>query len=545
MSKIGDLFVRLGLKSDDFKKGMNEAKKDTKSFSQGLEKMKAGALAVWGAIGASVLAFGNQVIKATNSAGDAWEMFISQAKAGWRTFMQAISAMDWDGLIGKIKESTSAAKELQGALDAEFEIRNSIELQKAAMAEELAQLELLARNVSKPYAERAKAAQEFLNKIKPIYDQELALANRLLDAQQGKWLKGTSLTDNAQTREELSRFLIDYGKNQNLANALAVMVDANKRTITGSTKLAKAQLNGNNDYVSRYRAASQYVADYQSRMGYSNNLFDFANVYERWRGDEDTKPLVEALKSAWASKGSFDKETKRIQGLLNTALTNMGGSEEGESLADSLAKELYKIEESIYDEVEAIEDIEIEVPKIDTSNLDKFDDRLAQFTDNWQQEQEKIKQLNQMVEQSIISATTNGLQAFTDMMFGLEGADATAILTGLMQPFADTAGQLGGMLMAQGLAVEAFKTSLSSLQGAPAIAAGAALLAVSAAMKSGIKALASNQSAGGSTSSYGGSSIGSATAQNYESTLTINVVGSISGSDIALSLDRTKKKQGR
>ena len=42
-----------------------------------------------------------------------------------------------------------------------------------------------------------------------------------------------------------------------------------------------------------------------------------------------------------------------------------------------------------------------------------------------------------------------------------------------------------------------------------------------------------------------GSSYGSTAAQNYESTLTVNVVGHISGSDIALSLDRTRKNQKR
>ena len=42
MGKIGDLFVRLGLKSDGFKKGMNDAKKETQSFGSKLSSMKAG-----------------------------------------------------------------------------------------------------------------------------------------------------------------------------------------------------------------------------------------------------------------------------------------------------------------------------------------------------------------------------------------------------------------------------------------------------------------------------------------------------------------------
>ena len=45
MGKIGDLFVRLGLKSDGFKKGMQDAKKETQGFGNTLKNMKAGAVA--------------------------------------------------------------------------------------------------------------------------------------------------------------------------------------------------------------------------------------------------------------------------------------------------------------------------------------------------------------------------------------------------------------------------------------------------------------------------------------------------------------------
>ena len=544
MGKIGDLWVRLGLKSDDYKKGMADAKKETTSFSQGLGKMKAGALAVWAAIGASVMAFSRQMLDATNRVGDAWAIFVSKAKAGWDVFLQSLSNFNFDGFIGKIKEATSAASELQGALDAELEISNSIKLQRAAMEEELANLEILIRDVRKPYAERAKAAQEYLNKVKPLYDQELELANRLLDARQGKWLAGTNLTDNATTRDELTRFLIDYGKNQNLANALATMVKANSKTLTGSTQLAKWQLNGKKAEIANYRAAAQYVADFQKNAGYNNNLYEFAKVYETLRGDKDNQPLVDALLRAGTAAAAYKKDTRKIHTALNTALDQIGG-ENAPSLADTLAKELYAIEETIHDEVASIEDISIEIPEIDMTPLDKADEKLAEFVDNWEHEQQEIARLNNMLSDSIVNAIGGGMEAFTDMLFGLENADAGAILGALMQPFADTAGQLGGMLLAQGIAVEAFKSSLESLQGAPAIAAGLSLIAISAAMKSGIKALAGNKGSSGSVSSYTGGGSYNGASENYESTLTVNVVGTIKGSDIALSLDRTNKNNKR
>jgi hypothetical protein len=139
---------------------------------------------------------------------------------------------------------------------------------------------------------------------------------------------------------------------------------------------------------------------------------------------------------------------------------------------------------------------------------------------------------------------SNGLQAITDMMAGIEGANAGAVLGALMQPFADTAIQLGEMLIAQGLGVEAFKKSLESLNGVAAIAAGAALVALGSAMRSGISALSKGGGAA-STASYsgGGSSYGN--VQNYQSEMTIYVEGKIRGSDIVLAGNKTIKNWNR
>jgi hypothetical protein len=117
------------------------------------------------------------------------------------------------------------------------------------------------------------------------------------------------------------------------------------------------------------------------------------------------------------------------------------------------------------------------------------------------------------------------------------------ILAAFIAPFGDTLKQMGSMIMAEGIAMEAFKNSFSNPYAA--IAAGAALIAIGSAVSSGLQRLTANPAGGGSSSSYGSGSSSYGKAENYESTLTVNVVGTISGSDIALSLDRTKKNSRR
>lgn len=538
MGKIGDLFVRLGLKSDDYKKGMKEAKKETTSFSQSLGKMKAGALAVWAAIGTAAVSFGKQMIGATNRMGDAWDMFVAKSTAGWRTFMQALSAWDWENFIGRFKEARQAAEELQSALDMSYEISNSIKLQKAAMADELAALEILARNVSKPYEERAKAAQEYLNKVKPIYDQELDLANRLLDAQEGRWLAGTGLQDNKQTRKDLAQFLIDYGKvteNKAVLDALAFMRDY--RSASGTRKRNRMSFDKQVDLASQYNASKAIVSEFEKSHGYGTSMLGLSQAYENLRADADTQPLIDALMAAWNAEAAFDRETKRMQMALNQASAQLGGAEGS-----------------------AVQRFDLTLPAVSSvlgsAKVGSSDNLVSRWLQSQStlngealaKQEEWVDMMEasaQRFHDSVVDSIVGGMQEITDSIFGLEGADASSILAALMQPFADTAGQLGAMLLAQGIAVEAFQKSLATLQGAPAIAAGLSLMAISAAMKSGIQALAGGGAGAGSAASYGGTSYSGAEAMNYESTLTIYVEGKVSGSDILLAGSNQQKKWNR
>ena len=531
MGKIGDLFVRLGLKSEDYKKGIDDAKKQTDSFGAKVSKMKTMAVAAWAAVGAAAMKFAKDVVMSTNRTGDAWEMFIAKSKAGWNTFLQTLSSWDWDNWTGKIKEAVNAAKELQSALDASFEIKNSIELQKAAMAEELANLQILMRDVSKPYEVRAKAAQDYLDKVKPIYQQEIDLANKLFEAQQGRWLAGTGLTDNEQTRADLMKFLVDIGKDANLYNDLAQYVNAQDIIDKQSGKSIKNYAKLNQAYSDRGIAAGKIAG---ARSQYETDIVALFRAYEQMRGDADTAPLIQAAIAADYSKAAFNEETRRVQQVSNQA--EAAAIKDAQDFSSRLAADLDAGLEAALAEIDNFDDsfadIELEIPEIDTTNLDKSIEEIKQKAAAYKEEMQKVAELNGMLEESMVAALDDGMQAFTDMLMGIKGADANAVLSALMTPFADTAQQLGMMLIKQGLAVEAFKKSLDTLQGIPAIAAGTALLAVSAAMKSGIRSLASGAASGTSTgASYGGSSVGSA-AQNYESTLTVEVVGKISGNDI-------------
>lgn len=544
MSKIGDLFVRLGLKNEEYKRGMNESQKQTEGFVAKLGKMKVAAMAVWAAVGTAAVKFAKDVISATNRTADAWDMYIAKSKAGWNSFLQTLSSWNWDNWIGKIKEARSAAAELQSVMDASFEIKNSIELQKAAMAEELANLQILMRDVSKPWEIRKQAAKDYLASVKTVFEQEKALANKMLDAQQGKWLAGTGLTDNEQTRADLAKFLVDYGKqeNQDVLDALAFV--RNHESRKGTRQRGRKSFKEQVTLASQYNANLDIISQFEQANGYqSGSLIGLAKAYENLRGDKDTEPLVQALIGSYNANAAEAESTRRVRAVINQA--EAAGATEIEKFNATLAADLQAGLDAAFAEIDAFDDsfadVDLEVKPLDLSEFEKSKDQIIAYSEEIKAAQERAAQYGSMISQAIISSTANGLQALTDMMMGIEGADMKQVMAAFLAPFGDTMKQMGSMIMAEGIAMSAFKNSFKT--PAAAIAAGAALMAVGAAVSSGLQKLTANPASGGTTASAGGSaSMGS---QNYESTLTIEVTGKISGSDILIAGSKQQNKWNR
>lgn len=508
MGKIGDLWVRLGLKSDDYKKGIKEAGKEADGFGAKLGKLKAGALAVWAAIGAGVIKLANDTISASNMMADAWEQQIGRIKASYRSLLAQLSTNNkrekgwWLRLFNpndsagydvgaNAREAGEAARKMVEAFDAEFELVNSVRLQRAAVQQELNELYVQMRDTTQSPQARKAAQERYKALLEPIAKAEIDVYTNMLDSAVDAWQAGNSdILSKKYSTAEVSDFFKMYGTNPNAAR-------------------------------------EQYG--------------ELAQVYETRQNDEFNTLMVDTmlkLDNARNQMSEIEKTMGKVTISINAKL-----AEQEALLANAMQESFDSVMEDIDNLEDAFEDIELVIPPIDTSALDAGLAAIEANAAKYEEVLAKSAQANAMLEGAIVASTANTFQAFSDLLFGIEGANAETVLAALMQPFADTAGQLGSMLITEGLAIEAFKTSLSSLQGGVAIAAGAALLAVSAAMKSGIKALAGNQAGAGSSVSYGGA-MGNP-LENYESTLTVYVEGKISGSDILLAGKKTQSKWNR
>ena len=545
MSKIGDLIVRLKLQYQDYQKGLKQADKDTRGFASNLSKGINMVKLAWAAVGTAVVAAAKtmvtQMAKASNNVGDFMATKAKQIGAVWQTTLTSITA-GFDNFLKRAETSARAAKALQEMEDAEFEMLNSVRLRRSEMEQTLVRLDIESKDATKNIDERRKAAEKYLAIQKELYDIEIDYYKQLAKQSAATWLnsastpKGAILGYTESNAGALYKFLKEYGADTGLQNAVKNYRDAwhDAGELWNRTQSGKEAL--------------RWVNENRRDMGQTNYrrfALDLGWAYEEQKNDElNGTKLVDNIDKYLKALSAYDTETKKMQNNLNSLTAQ---TLDNDSLKQNLAIATAEIEaetEKALSDLEDAFDVEIEGPEFDFSNLKDGLAEVKQYLDNWKAEQEEIAQYNEILEKTIVASLSGATQALTDSLMGIEGADASQVLSALLEPFARTMKQLGEMLIIQGLGIEAFKESLAELDGPKALAAGAALLAMGAALSSGIRALGGAGATTATTSNAAGS-YSSNSLDKYEQEITVKVVGEISGDKIVLAGEKTLNKWNR
>ena len=204
---------------------------------------------------------------------------------------------------------------------------------------------------------------------------------------------------------------------------------------------------------------------------------------------------------------------------------------------------LEKFKDDVVDLTDALEDLgdlDIDMPLPDPHGMFETLDEWVK----WMEEcRDKAKELSEDFRRSIASGFSAGIEELMEGLMGVQEINAGSVMKALLTPLAESVISAGEMIMAQGIATEAFKTSLTSLNGYAAIAAGAALIAAGSAAKAGLAAIAKGGAASSAAVDAAGAS--SSGIEKYRTELTIYVSGKLSGSDIILSGQKTLDSWGR
>lgn len=529
--KLGDIWIKLGLKKEEFDKGMKQAGEQV-SGSGGLlgkiKGLKVGAVAAWAAIAAAAVAMADKFAHTSQRLGDIWDTTMAGLKGAWQTFISAVNSTDFSNLGKRLADSFREARQLAGLKDAEFEVMNSINLQKSAMKDELAILQVRMRNQKLSQKEREEAAKEYLEKVKGIYDQEAQYRKKYSIQAQNTYLTSAGVRETRGNRAALQSFLTNVAPNSEIVKALD---QYNKNNLHFANESQRALLEGLKEQTGVNLATLSKIATYYQ----STN-------------DDMAKALVDAIIAERAAAGAFNEETRRVQNIGNNAVSVGGG---GTNAEDKVNLPLLRALERMDDVAEdALADVEkeladfskvefepLEIVPPDMSEWDKF---YAKYSEDLQRMQDLLADFRD----AAIGGMSDAIQELADQFAGLSEINPGKVLQALLTPLADMAIKEGEILVAQGIGVEACKEALEKLQGWPAIAAGTALIAIGAAAKSGLQALAQRGAGSTATTTYGGGSAASQ-VQTIQTEMTVYVEGRVSGSDILLSGKKTQNNWSR
>ena len=546
MGKIGDLWVKLKLKSDEYKKGLDDAQDKTRSFADKIKGLSAAAVAVWGAIGAAATKMALDFVKSSQTMGDQWDILMTQFSTRWQQiraeFNREIAANGWfKGFFKAFFSDTTevdamaVGKALSQAKDAMTEIEYAFRLNMSQTGPKLRELYLRMMNSALSASEREAAAKDYRKEVEDIYAPRLKGIKEVMDktAQQYLVIGGMSPnkystdkvvdlikmmgSDPAKVKREYSDFFAGYQNigddvSGNLVNTMEAYYNATNEMndmLKRADRTAQSMENtGLDDIIKKLGTAKDGMADFRAQVSEEAEVI---------AADEEFQKMADPL-----------EEFERTH---DEALSNM--TEKQRTFAE-FAQEYYEKAAKATWEYQQSQEAALEQAQKDAqAAADKQADEAA-----------KVAELNHALTAAITESLSDGTQAFTDMLFGLDDADASAVLGALLQPFANMAKQLGEMLIVEGMGIAAFKESMKSLNPAVAIAAGAALVALGAALSSGIQALGKS---GGSSamSSSTGSSASSTTNENISTEMTVYVKGKISGKDILISGDNARSYYGR
>lgn len=544
MGKIGDLWVKLKLKSDEYKKGLDDAQGKTRSFADKIKGLSAAAVAVWGAIGAAATKMALDFVKSSQTVGDQWDILMTQFSTRWQQMRAELNrGIAEGGVKGFFKalfsdttevDAMDAGKALSQAKDAMTEIEYAFKLNMAQTGPKLHELYLKMMNSALSASDREAAAKAYRQEIEGIYAPRVKGIKEILDKTVQQYLVIGGMAQNkyssekvvdlikmmgsdpAKVEREYSDFFAGYQSigddiSGNLVNTMEAyynatneMNDILKRADRTAQSMEKTGLD---DIIKKLGAAKDGMADFRAQV---------AEEAEVIAADEEFQKMADPL-----------EEFERTH---DEALSNMT---EKQRIFAEFAQEYYEKAAKATWEYQQSQEAALEQAQKDAqAAADKQADEAA-----------KVAELNKALTAAITESLSDGTQAFTDMLFGLEGADASAVLGALLQPFANMAKQLGEMLIVEGMGIAAFKESMKSLNPAVAIAAGAALVALGAALSSGIQALGKSGGSSAMSSSTGSSA--STTNENISTEMTVYVKGKISGKDILISGDNARSYYGR
>ena len=543
MSKVGDVIVKLLLKSDEYEKGLKRGRSATDQFASSVSRGVTSALgkftAIIGVVSAVIGAIG-KLSQSNQQLSDAWGRMTAAMSAGWDLVFRKIASLDFSHLLRDLREVGRYAREAYDALDAMGEITTSYNISLARQAKEIALLKTDLRDMTKSDEERIAAGEKLLeiyNNLETGPTSGLAnVMNTTLDrylVQMGYNIEGASDEVMAVVRKKFVDLFVWLGTSEG----------------TMASSAAQDALKALGGHVARFRSE-------MAQAGLTQEQIDFAEKYNKYLNDKDRAAIEKVVVSYYNQEAKYSEEVLRIQTQINS-LRHQAANSAGPAAGPTPEQlELQRLKAVLGGGLESVTSQglttiaeSLQMPDLISDDwIARQEEQTRKFEDLLDKVTDISLDFSMAVQQGIVA----GINELASAVSAGENIDAGAMISALLSPLADACIAAGLLIMTTGKGVEALRDTLLTglvTGGMSAIAAGALMVGVGAAAKIGLAAIASGSRGAGSggslsTSASSPASAAGASAENVE--MTVHIEGLvIKGSDLVLATDRARAELGR
>ena len=341
MGKIGDLFVRLGLKKDDYSKGLKEAKGEAEGFGSKLGTIAKGVAAGFGVVAVSV----GVVVKAISTLskqnqtlGDSWNRTVASMKAAWDSFKTDVANTDFTGVVERARNAAAAAADYYNAKDWDFEVEQANRMIMAEKAADIEKWQEIARDMTKSNKERVEAIQNIMKTMAPVYANTIAQnaitarasLNQFISNATGQAVE--SVTDDA--REAWMSYIKWQGQVSNRAAVEAADAVNNAKKRLKQTEYAEqvgqgyaaiyseglSQLRDNGPSPALVQARNELAKAEKeaANLGVTNDILTMRQQYNDRLNDDKTKTMVDDVERYLLSTAAQQRENRRLTTLMHS-----------------------------------------------------------------------------------------------------------------------------------------------------------------------------------------------------------------------------------
>lgn len=338
--KIGDIWVKLGLKKDEFSRGIKEAGNETRSFA---DVVKGIGTAAKGAFGFAVIAAGalaktiKDLSTQSQALGDSVERFTAGMSAMFDTLKTSIASLDFGNVITNLREANRYARDLYDAVDAIGEISTGYNIANARQQKHINDLRLKLQDVTISDKERLNAGKELLEIYQKLEQNPTRGFKNIQDKTLDYYMQRMGVTLEGKTEDQLSKMRKKY---VSFFEFLA--------TEEGEAYLAAAErVNKNGGLNSKLGQTMIGNAAYKGMAEYAR----LAIMYSAKMSDEDRENVERAVVGYYQQEAKYSEETLRIQARISQI--KKGGEKKEESKQTHIDS-IDKIRANSYDPVKSI-----------------------------------------------------------------------------------------------------------------------------------------------------------------------------------------------